>query len=76
MEVQPEDCLVSEDWPAGGNAAMAAEMNVVAVSTSLTRQYLHGSGLLPPEQLVDNPKLLPTVVAHDITHHQRNKTKR
>ena len=29
-----------------------------------------------PEHIVDNPKLLPTVVAHVITHHQRNKTKR
>ena len=49
MEVQPEDCLVIEDGPASVKAALAAGMNVVAVSASLTRPYLHESGLLPPE---------------------------
>ena len=55
---------------------LAAGMNVVAVSTSFTRQWLHESGLLPPEHIVVSPKLLPIVVVHVITHHQRNKTKR
>ena len=50
-------------------------MNVVAVSTPLTRQRLYESGLLPPQHIVDNPKLLPDVVAHVIAHHQHNQTK-
>ena len=34
------------------------------------------SGLLPLEQIGVNPNLLPTVFAHVIIHHQRNKTRR
>jgi len=44
-------------------AALAAGVNVIAVSTPLTRQRLHESGLLSPHLIVDDPDLLSRTVA-------------
>jgi beta-phosphoglucomutase len=63
LKVSPTECLAIEDSPAGVAAALAAGMATIAVSTPLTRERLHKSGLLPPQLIVDDPDRLPEVVA-------------
>jgi beta-phosphoglucomutase len=69
LGVSPTECLAIEDSPAGVQAALAAGLDVIAVSTPLTRQRLHESGLLPPHLIVDDPDLLPQVVANVLAQH-------
>jgi beta-phosphoglucomutase len=61
-----QECLVIEDSPAGVAAALRAGMRCVAVSTPFTRDRLHAEGLLPPEDIVDDPARLCAVVARVI----------
>lgn len=49
LGVDPTDCLVAEDAPAGVAAARAAGMDVVAVLTSSTREELADADLVVPD---------------------------
>jgi beta-phosphoglucomutase-like phosphatase (HAD superfamily) len=63
LGVTPAECLVVEDSPAGVEAALAARMAVIAVSTPFTRDRLHAAGLLPAERIVDEPERVAAVAA-------------
>lgn len=67
LGVAPTECLVIEDSPTGVEAALAAGMQVVAVSTPFTRQQLHESGILDARWIVDNPATLIDVVQQNLT---------
>jgi len=62
LETTPAHCLVIEDSPTGVQAALAAGMACIAVSTPFTQNALHASGLLEKRWIVDDPDTLLTVV--------------
>lgn len=62
LEVLPQRCLVIEDSPTGVQAALAAEMNVIAVSTPFTREGLRHVDGLRSKWIVDDPDNLMNTV--------------
>jgi HAD superfamily hydrolase (TIGR01509 family) len=55
LETPAKECLVLEDSPSGVEAATAAGMWCIAVTTPFTHDGVHRQGLLPPEWIVDDP---------------------
>jgi HAD superfamily hydrolase (TIGR01549 family) len=62
LGIPPAECLVIEDSPAGVEAALAAGMACIAVSTPFTKQALHAAGTLDDRWIVDDPQTLLAVV--------------
>ncbi len=62
LGLTPPECLVIEDSPPGVQAARAAGMAVIAVTTPLTRQQFRDHDLLDRRWVVDNPETLQAVM--------------
>lgn len=63
------ECLVIEDSLAGVQAAVAAGMHVIAVTTPLTRETLHRARILPAAHVVEDPDDLARAMAHIMAQH-------
>lgn len=70
LSVKPENTLIIEDSPAGVEAALNANADVIAVSTPFTKERLHALERLPTDRLVDEPDRLMTVVARVFGEHK------
>ncbi len=74
LGVPPEECLIFEDSPAGVAAGLAAGMEVIAVTTELTRRKFRDEDLLDRCRVVDSPRELPRVVRRVISEYGRAGT--
>lgn len=67
FNLEPDRCLVIEDSPSGVQAALAAGMHCIAVTTDFTRKNIHASNLLEKRWIVDDPADLKTVAKQNIS---------
>ncbi len=69
LQVEPEECIVIEDSVAGIKAGLSANMNVFAVTNSITRDLVYKSKLLDKKFVIDNPAELKNRVNEFIDNH-------
>ena len=62
LGIPPRNCLVIEDSPSGVEAALAAGMWCIAVTTPFTRVQPHEANLIEERWIIDDPESLPVVV--------------
>lgn len=72
LNVEPDECIVIEDSVAGIKSALSANMNVFAVTNSITRDSVHKSKLLDKKFIIDNPAELKTKVYEFISNQSSN----
>lgn len=72
LRAQPAECLVIEDSPGGVQAALAANMHCIAVTTPLTRQVVRANSGLAPRWIVDDPIRLSAVVQELVEEQKQN----
>ena len=61
LQVAPAECLIIEDSLTGVQAAIAAGMGCIVVTTDFTRQSIHDSGLVDERWVVNHPPDLNAV---------------
>ena len=69
LKVEADESVVIEDSVAGIKAALSANMNVFAVTNSITRESVHKSKLLNKKFIIDNPAELKTRVYEFMNNH-------
>jgi putative hydrolase of the HAD superfamily len=66
LGIPAEQSLVIEDSPSGVEAALAAGLHCIAVTTPFTRQKLREQSLLEERWIVDDPGVLPDLVRQPV----------
>jgi beta-phosphoglucomutase-like phosphatase (HAD superfamily) len=61
LDVGAEESLAFEDSPSGVEAAVAANLRCIAVTTPFTREKIHDQDLLEACWIVNEPDRLPDV---------------
>jgi beta-phosphoglucomutase len=64
LDTVAENCLVIEDSLVGVQAALAAGMRCIAVTTPMTHSAIHAGKILDRQWIVDDPTQLTGVVQH------------
>ena len=75
LRVSSDECLVIEDSATGIEAALAAGMSCVAVTTEFTRTAVHSSGIMDERWIVDVPSELQSVVERFIDESEKDETR-